>query len=87
MAYEYQEFPRCLYKGSGETRLVKNDAEKLAAMKDGWSVDPVLAPVTTPDPPFAVVREVIPVIRAVTPQGAVLVDPKKAFSGRPKARG
>lgn len=35
---EYQEFPRCLYKGADESKIVNTPEEKAAALKEGWSL-------------------------------------------------
>lgn len=38
----YVEYPRCLHKFQFQTLVVHNDADKEAALKDGWSLTPVL---------------------------------------------
>lgn len=44
MAYEYQEYGtvgRCMHKAGGLTKTVFNDAEKAAALAEGWSLEPI----------------------------------------------
>ena len=40
MAYVYQEFPRVLYREGG-TRVVVDAADKEAALRDGWYLQPL----------------------------------------------
>lgn len=35
----FPEFPRVLHKPDGSTKLVADEKEKAAALKDGWSVN------------------------------------------------
>lgn len=77
MAYEYLEYPRLLHKG--EARLtVRNDDEKKAALKDGWSLTADAAPegpVEATEPPADA-----PVLEPVA-----LVPAKKKPGRKPKA--
>lgn len=44
MPYEYIEYGtagRCMHKPDGATKTVYNDAEKAAALADGWSLEPI----------------------------------------------
>ena len=46
MAYQYQEYPRHLYKG-GLVKQVTSDEQKAAALADGWRLspsDPIVGP-------------------------------------------
>ncbi len=38
MAYEYQEYPRLLYKGVGVSCVVRSESEKKAQLADGWTL-------------------------------------------------
>ena len=39
----YDEYPRHVHKAGGAYLVVLNDAEKAAALKDGWALSPVPA--------------------------------------------
>jgi hypothetical protein len=39
-----QEYPRAMHRYGVKSLIVSNDAEREAAMKDGWALAPVLEP-------------------------------------------
>ena len=41
MAYQYQEYPRHLYKFGGLVNIVHSDEEKAIALAAGWALQPV----------------------------------------------
>lgn len=39
--YQHQEFPRAAYKAGEEEKRLENEAQKVAALADGWSLTPI----------------------------------------------
>lgn len=50
MAYQYQEFPRWLYRFGEQPKSVGTEAERDAALAEGWSLTVVTEPPAITDP-------------------------------------
>ena len=56
MAYVYQEYPRCLHRADGTTKVVQNVVELDAALFQGWSITAGSGLVIAEPEPAAVVE-------------------------------
>jgi hypothetical protein len=78
--YVYQPYPKHLHKPDGSYKVVENDAERDAALAEGWNLKPgpgvSAEEVAVPESPseVAIVAE---------PEIQLRVEPKKRGPGRP----
>ncbi len=82
--YVYREYPRCLYRADGSACVVNDDAEKRAALADGWYLTIALAE-AGPVPPTLRVS-VVPPDEATTEGNDGASDEVEEVVTRPKGR-
>jgi hypothetical protein len=73
MAYVYQPYPKMLHRPDGSYKVVQNEAEKDAALADGWNLKPGPVHEPEPEPP-----EIEPEPQEEEP------EPEKRKRGRPR---
>jgi len=77
--YVYQPYPKHLHRPDGSFKVVENDAERDAALAEGWNLKsgPVPEPVLQPEMESP----------AELPDLSEAQEPEKRKPGRPKKKG